>query len=42
MIRLEPEDFKDAYWVQKLAGAGNLTAEEFMDKFGYLSGQVPA
>src|SRR5215207_2830111 len=42
MIRLEPSDFGDAYWVQKLAGAGNLTNEEFMDKFGYLSVHVPA
>src|SRR5215207_4996086 len=42
MIRLEPADFADAYWLQKLAGAGNLTAEAFMDKFGYLSVHVPA
>ena len=39
-IRLEPSDFEDAYWVQKLAGAGNMTPEEFRGRFGYLSGQV--
>jgi hypothetical protein len=42
MIRLEPEDFADASWVSKLAAAGNLSADEFRDKFGYLSGHVPA
>jgi len=42
MIRLEPEDFSDPSWVSKLAAAGNLSAEEFRDKFGYLSGHVPA
>jgi ATP-dependent phosphofructokinase / diphosphate-dependent phosphofructokinase len=42
MIRLEPEDFADPSWVAKLAAAGNLTADEFRDKFGYLSGHVPA
>ena len=42
MIRLEPSDFEDAAWVEKLARAGNMTAEEFRDRFGYLSGHVPA
>jgi ATP-dependent phosphofructokinase / diphosphate-dependent phosphofructokinase len=42
MIRLEPEDFSDPSWVSKLAAAGNLSADEFRDKFGYLSGHVPA
>jgi 6-phosphofructokinase 1 len=42
MIRLEPEDFEDAFWVGKLAAAGALTTDEFRDKFGYLSGHVPA
>jgi 6-phosphofructokinase 1 len=42
MIRLEPEDFADPAWVEKLAQAGNMTAEEFRDRFGYLSGHVPA
>jgi 6-phosphofructokinase 1 len=42
MIRLEPADFEDSSWVEKLALAGNLTADEFRDKFGYLSGHVPA
>jgi 6-phosphofructokinase 1 len=40
MIRLEPEDFTDHYWVTKLAAAGNMTADEFRDKFGYMSGHV--
>ena len=42
MIRLEPEDFEDPFWVEKLARAGNMTADEFRDRFGYLSGHVPA
>ena len=42
MIRLEPEDFEDASWVGKLAAAGAMTADEFRDKFGYLSGHVSA
>jgi 6-phosphofructokinase 1 len=42
MIRLEPEDFTDPSWVAKLAAAGNMTADEFRDRFGYLSGHVPA
>ena len=41
MIRLEPEDFEDPAWVEKLARAGNMTAEEFRDRFGYLTGHVP-
>ncbi|HEX8723006.1 MAG TPA: diphosphate--fructose-6-phosphate 1-phosphotransferase [Pyrinomonadaceae bacterium] len=42
MIRLEPADFEDAAWVEKLARAGNLTAEGFRDRFGYLSGHIDA
>ena len=42
MIRLEPDDFADSFWVEKLARAGNMTADEFRDRFGYLSGHVPA
>jgi 6-phosphofructokinase 1 len=42
MIRLEPSDFEDAAWVEKLARAGNMTPEEFRDRFGYMSGHVPA
>ncbi|MDT5157142.1 MAG: ATP-dependent phosphofructokinase / diphosphate-dependent phosphofructokinase [Acidobacteriota bacterium] len=42
MIRLEPTDFEDAPWVEKLALAGNMTADEFRNRFGYLSGHVPA
>ena len=40
MIRLEANDFDDPAWVQKLAVAGNMTTEEFRDRFGYFSGQV--
>jgi 6-phosphofructokinase 1 len=42
MIRLEPADFADNYWMTKLAAAGNMTVDEFRDKFGYMSGHVPA
>ncbi len=41
MIRLEPEDFTDDAWVEKLARAGQMTADEFRDRFGYMSGHVP-
>ena len=36
MIRLEQGDFKDPAWVEKLASAANLSAEEFVSKFGHL------
>lgn len=36
MIRLEPVDFADDYWLSKLAAAGNMTTDEFRDKFGYM------
>lgn len=36
MIRLEHEDFEHPAWIEQLAIAGNLTAEEFREKFGYL------
>ena len=36
------EAFDDPAWVEKLALAGNMTAEEFRDRFGYLIGHVPA
>ncbi|HEY7914549.1 MAG TPA: diphosphate--fructose-6-phosphate 1-phosphotransferase [Blastocatellia bacterium] len=42
MIRLEPRDFDDEDWVEKLAAAGNLSVEEFRDRFGYLSGAIPS
>ena len=42
MIRLEPSDFDDDATVEKLARAGNMTPAEFRDRFGYLSGHVPA
>ncbi|HEX5707229.1 MAG TPA: diphosphate--fructose-6-phosphate 1-phosphotransferase [Pyrinomonadaceae bacterium] len=37
MIRLEPEDFRDPSWVEKLALAGQMTAEEFRERFGYMA-----
>ncbi len=40
MIRLEPEDFREPDWVEKLAAAGNLSVQEFRDKFGHLGGAV--
>ena len=33
MIRLEPLDFDDPAWVEKMAEAGNMTADEFLDRF---------
>ncbi|MCA1619064.1 MAG: 6-phosphofructokinase [Acidobacteria bacterium] len=42
MIRLEPSDFADGAFVEKLALAGNMTVEEFRDRFGYLSGNIKA
>jgi ATP-dependent phosphofructokinase / diphosphate-dependent phosphofructokinase len=41
MIRLEATDFDDASWIEKLAQAGNMSAEEFVSRFGYISGKVP-
>ncbi|HYE12956.1 MAG TPA: diphosphate--fructose-6-phosphate 1-phosphotransferase [Pyrinomonadaceae bacterium] len=40
MIRLEPGDFADASWARKMAQAGNLSEEQFRDRFGYMSGHV--
>ena len=37
MIRLEPADFADNYWMTKLAAAGNMTVDEFREKFGYMA-----
>ncbi len=37
MIRLEAEDFQDLRQIAKLASAGNLTAQEFRDRFEYLT-----
>jgi 6-phosphofructokinase 1 len=42
MTRLEPSDFRDSSWVEKLARAGNMTADEFRERFGYLGGNFPA
>ena len=38
MIRLEREDFEDTKKLTKLAGAANLTPEQFRARFGYLAG----
>ena len=38
MIRVEPSDFKDPAWVEKLAEAANLSSDEFRSKFEYLIG----
>jgi ATP-dependent phosphofructokinase / diphosphate-dependent phosphofructokinase len=38
MIRLEPADFANRGWVEKMAQAGNLTPEAFLQKFGHLGG----
>jgi ATP-dependent phosphofructokinase / diphosphate-dependent phosphofructokinase len=40
MIRLEAEDFDDPVWVAKMAVAGNMTIEEFRDRFGFIRGHV--
>jgi 6-phosphofructokinase len=37
MIRLEPKDFADPFWVEKLAAAGNMSANEFLERFNYLA-----
>lgn len=42
MIRLEPADFSNRDRVEKLASAAGLSAEVFLDRFGYLSGTVPS
>jgi 6-phosphofructokinase 1 len=34
MVRLGPKDFQDQAWVAKLAAAANLSAEEFVARFG--------
>ena len=41
MLRLGPEDFESASWVERLAASANMTPDEFRDKFGYLTGHVP-
>ncbi|HUQ02923.1 MAG TPA: diphosphate--fructose-6-phosphate 1-phosphotransferase [Kofleriaceae bacterium] len=33
MLRLEPEDFRDAAWVERLAEAGGTTADELRQRF---------
>jgi 6-phosphofructokinase 1 len=37
MIRLQPEDFKDKEKLDKLAATANLTPEEFVERFKYLT-----
>jgi 6-phosphofructokinase len=37
MTRLEPRDFADPAWVEKMAVAGNLTADQFRSTFGHLA-----
>ena len=41
MIRLEAKDFEDPSWVNKMADAGNMTPDEFHNRFGYFSKQAP-
>jgi len=33
MLRLEPEDFKEPAWVEKLAEAGGMSADELTERF---------
>ncbi len=42
MIRLKPEDFSDAKIVKKLARAGQLSASDFVERFGSLVRGVDA
>ena len=39
MVRLEPHDFIDPAWVDKLAGAAGLSAADFRQHFAKLSGK---
>jgi len=41
MTRLGPRDFDDRAWIEKMAAAGNMTAEEFCKRFEYLAGTRP-
>ncbi len=41
MIRLEREDFEHNAWVEQLSIAGNLSADEFRARFGYLAESTP-
>ncbi|MBU6409744.1 MAG: 6-phosphofructokinase, partial [Verrucomicrobia bacterium] len=38
MIRLEPEDFRDAKQLAKLAAVVSMTPDQFRSRFGYLAG----
>jgi ATP-dependent phosphofructokinase / diphosphate-dependent phosphofructokinase len=40
MIRLDPEDFVDPFWVEKLAASAGMKPEEFRQRFGYMSGRI--
>ena len=37
MLRLGPEDFRDAAWVERLAAAANLSSEQLRARFEYLA-----
>jgi 6-phosphofructokinase 1 len=37
MTRLEARDFADPAWIEKMALAGNLTADQFRSTFGHLA-----
>ena len=38
MIRLDPGDFQDKAWLEKVSRAGNLPAEDFCNRFQHLVG----
>jgi hypothetical protein len=38
MLRLEPEDFVDPLWVERLAEAGGTTADELRARFAPATG----
>jgi 6-phosphofructokinase 1 len=39
MLRVESKDFEDPSWIDKMALAANMTAAEFLARFGYLRGK---
>jgi 6-phosphofructokinase 1 len=41
MVRLDAQDLSDPAHVQKLAACTNLSPEEFVEHFGYLTGVAP-
>src|SRR6185295_13228243 len=42
MIRLESTDFDDLAWVEKLAEAGAMTADEFSNRFSAMNDRAPS